>query len=1132
MKKSSKIVSLLLAVLMAVSCITGLSFASVAAAEENAINFRVPSEWKDAGEILAVYCHIYHIYGDDSDFVHPAWKNKYEKADYDSSTGIATFNDTNIYDRKDALVHSQLEDGNDYGVLFVCTYKDTSIADKQTGNVLVSTECYGGTIYVTGNFTENTEDSSKLDAEAKWEDEKLSEKYGPVLGITSTGKIINDYIPVNMPKAQPIAQFIGTYAKSATNSQYVTPEIVQGMMNDSRFQVSAKDVMDVYADIYAADLEAGTATVATLDEVAAIVGYVEEPDTTEEPTTEEPTTEEPTTEEPTTVPTTQFANAVYGDANLDGNITIDDATLVQKAGINLVQLTEEQEAVANVNPAEDDVINIIDVTYIQKWIAGGYKNTAYVGLEYTEPVDTYVVAGSEEVFGLNWVGTLAEAPQNQMTEVDGLYTLTLTDVQEIKNAQFKIVKNDTEWIGPEVGNYAFNVVTPCDVTITYDPATGDVQIIGEGVTDVAFELESLRAVGNGGAGWLNDVAWDPAEDANLMTEVSEGVYQLVMTDVESLMEAEFKFAANGNWSDSWGGVFEGLDVTSDAVYNGDNIKMSIGEGDSDENLYTVTLTLDLSAFDYATKTGAKFTVSQKVQEEEPDTTVVTEPETTEATEPETTEATEPETTEATEPETTEATEPETTEATEPETTEPETTAPSNTKTIYFDNSKTQWDTVVLYQWSVGTTAIVLEPVEGAENIYSAVIDKGITAGLFKNLDSLSDWDQQTADVAGFEDGKMFVPFSGENKTNGEWVDYSTEPETTEPETTEATEPETTEPGPVPTPDTYVVAGVSAVFGVEWDGTAVANMMSDEDGDGVYTLTIENVQPIVDAEFKIVKNGTDWIGPKDAVGVFDNFKFTVEAVSNVTFSYNVAENDVTVNIVPVGDVEETTDATEPETTEETTEPETSAPAPETFTLYVKTNLTWVTEADAKIYVVDGSTDTNVQLVQDTAAYPIVFTAEVPTDLTSVTINRVNPLDETEVWNSWTASGISSTDNCVRIIDDAEVEVAPYVAETKPEFTLSRVYFDNSASQWSEVYVYGWAESGLGNAAVAMTQIEGTDIWYYDFATPLSPKANCFLFKDTGDSTWVNQSDNAVVQDGMNCWVQSASGKSGTWTNYAE
>lgn len=104
--------------------------------------------------------------------------------------------------------------------------------------------------------------------------------------------------------------------------------------------------------------------------------------------------------------------------------------------------------------------------------------------------------------------------------------------------------------------------------------------------------------------------------------------------------------------------------------------------------------------------------------------------------------------------------------------------------------------------------------------------------------------------------------------------------------------------------------------------------------------------------------------------------------------------------------------------------------------------------------------------------------------------------------------------------------------KPAFTLSRVYFDNSKANYADVYIYGWAESGLGNAAAHMTKIAGTDIWYYDFDTPLSPGASCFLFKDT-KSTWETQTSNLTVVDGKNCFRANPGSKSGgVWVSYSE
>ena len=66
MKKSSKVLSLVLAVLMAVSCFSGLTIFSASAEETNTkIYFDIstaPAEW---GTTKNVYCHLYAVAGDE-----------------------------------------------------------------------------------------------------------------------------------------------------------------------------------------------------------------------------------------------------------------------------------------------------------------------------------------------------------------------------------------------------------------------------------------------------------------------------------------------------------------------------------------------------------------------------------------------------------------------------------------------------------------------------------------------------------------------------------------------------------------------------------------------------------------------------------------------------------------------------------------------------------------------------------------------------------------------------------------------------------------------------------------------------------------------------------------------------------
>lgn len=234
--------------------------------------------------------------------------------------------------------------------------------------------------------------------------------------------------------------------------------------------------------------------------------------------------------------------------------------------------------------------------------------------------------------------------------------------------------------------------------------------------------------------------------------------------------------------------------------------------------------------------------------------------------------------------------------------------------------------------------------------------------------------------------------------------------------------------------------------------------------------------------------------------------------------------------------------EPTTVKPTAQPTTAEPTTkpaDTYTLYFKTKLGWMTSDGVSLFAYDLDTGASYQFEQDTDAYPNVYTVEVPATVSNVSVYRsLSEVDEKpvggddgNVYNCWNAT-VSKTNNCITLSNDEAVSTAPYVPEQKPAFTLSRVYFDNSKANYADVYIYGWAESGLGNAAAHMTKIAGTDIWYYDFGTPLTPGASCFLFKDT-KSTWETQTSNLTVVDGKNCFRANPGSKSGgVWINYSE
>ena len=315
-------------------------------------------------------------------------------------------------------------------------------------------------------------------------------------------------------------------------------------------------------------------TVAPTTEEATTVAPTTEEATTVVPTTEEATTVAPTTEEPTEVPTTEEAT-----------------TAPATEPTTVAPTTEPTTEPA---PAADPI---------------------------------YVVAGSEEFAGLKWIGDPVGGAQNVMTKDGDLYTKTFTATPAGKDYQIKVVKN-VEGTDPETGdkvwnqtwfgigeeykdNLTFNVTDTCDVTVTFNPATNEINVTGDNVKVVTdLEVEYITAVGNGYEGWLNGVAWGVDAASNKMDKIADKVYKISYTNVVSSDSYEFKFAANGSWAASWG-LPEGnngapVGENYALTYNGQNMVLdTVALGYEEGTPLDVTLTLDLTNFDYPSKQGAK-----------------------------------------------------------------------------------------------------------------------------------------------------------------------------------------------------------------------------------------------------------------------------------------------------------------------------------------------------------------------------------------------------------------------------------------------------------------------------------------------------------------------------------------------
>ncbi len=549
MKKTSKVLSLAVAGLMAFSTSAVTAFtASAAEPTDTNIYFEVPTEiWADAmvtkpADKLQVYAHTYAIAGDDA-YPTTKWQTRAEQCSYVTGSG-------NVYSYNiDSKLKTSLKDGADYVVIFSIK------GDKnyQTCNVTMGKSCYGDTIVVTGETYENSVDSQKRDYRSVWKSEANAAVYGPKLEITSTGRVVGESIPTSITAEDMVVQFLHEYG--VTNANILTPESVQATCDNEFLKADKQKVYDQYVATYAdelADPETYPNT-ASAEAIAAYLGLSVEPTTETEPT-------EPTTETEPTQPTTG---------------------------------TEPTQPTTGTEPTQPTTGET----------------------EPTEPVaqTQYVVAGTDNFCNVSWKGSPVDAPENVMTDNgDGTYSKVFTVAEAIDNAQIKVVENladgSQNWIGDSTGNnITFNVTAPCDVTVTFNAETKEITVTGEFVVLVTdLKIETINAVGNGDGAWLNDANWDPT--ANALTEVSDKVYEITFNNVEAFDNYQVKFAANGAWTDSWGAAAENFTAESgvefDVAYNGQNIVVNVPY-----ELADVTLRIDLTNFDYASKTGAKATIT-------------------------------------------------------------------------------------------------------------------------------------------------------------------------------------------------------------------------------------------------------------------------------------------------------------------------------------------------------------------------------------------------------------------------------------------------------------------------------------------------------------------------------------------
>lgn len=224
----------------------------------------------------------------------------------------------------------------------------------------------------------------------------------------------------------------------------------------------------------------GDFIVATPDETTTDeVTTPDEPTVDEVTTPDETTTDEVTTpDEPTTDEIATPDVLIYGDVNLTGNVSISDATEIQKAVAELITLSELQATLADVDA--DGNITIKDATEIQKYIAelpvDGLTGTV-LGEEATkDEVTTPDEATKDET-------TSDEATKDEVTTPDEATTDEATQDEETAFYLVGYINGADYGIEGDWDNLGENLFVDGTVTLTI---TADSYVIVKDADNVGY----------------------------------------------------------------------------------------------------------------------------------------------------------------------------------------------------------------------------------------------------------------------------------------------------------------------------------------------------------------------------------------------------------------------------------------------------------------------------------------------------------------------------------------------------------------------------------------------------------------------------------------------------------------------
>ena len=191
---------------------------------------------------------------------------------------------------------------------------------------------------------------------------------------------------------------------------------------------------------------------------------------------------------------------------------------------------------------------------------------------------------------------------------------------------------------------------------------------------------------------------------------------------------------------------------------------------------------------------------------------------------------------------------------------------------FFENGKSEvW---VSATDADGDGVYEVEAPEGYTNVIFCRMNPNAAANNWNNK-----WNQ-TSDLKVPTDSKICYVVANNtwDKGAGQWVEYTPEGGAGETEPTTAS------------PIKFSVAGEAGLCGSAWMPEDINNMMTDEDADGIYTITYTNVAA-GSYQFKVT-DGT-WNNSWGGDGPDGNYLLTLTVDGDVTINFNTADNSIEV-----------------------------------------------------------------------------------------------------------------------------------------------------------------------------------------------------------------------------------------------